>query len=91
MTNALKSKGYLYLPTFNVYHAHYIALFENGEELEDEIEFGYYREIKTMAGKEYLVKREARQKYRKRCKKKGLILDITILDFEKLENESQTT
>lgn len=73
-----------YLPTFNVYRAKFIAKFENGEEIEDELEFGYYRRVTTVAGQEYLVKREARNKYRG-YKKLGLLIDVTILEFVKVE------
>lgn len=75
-----------YLPTFRVYKARYIAKFENGEEIEDELEFGYYRNVTTVAGQEYLVKREARNKYRKN-KKRGLLLDVNVLEFEKVSND----
>lgn len=75
-----------YLPTFNVYHAKFIAKFENGEEIEDELEFGYYRNVTTVAGQEYLVKREARNKYRG-YKKRGILVDVNILEFVKVEKE----
>jgi hypothetical protein len=74
-----------YLPTFNVYRAKFIATFENGEEIEDELEFGYYRRVTTVAGQEYLVKREARNKYRGYKKKYGLLIDVTVLEFVKVE------
>lgn len=76
-----------YLPTFNVYHAKFIAKFENGEEIEDELEFGYYRNVTTVAGQEYLVKREARNKYRGYKKKRGILVDVTILEFIKVDKE----
>lgn len=50
-----------YLPTFNVYRAKFIAKFENGEEIEDELEFGYYRRVTTVAGQEYLVKKRGKE------------------------------